>query len=149
MQCKSVTPYLWMNETSEQAAEFYNSVFDDSEILTTSEGPKSVTMRIAGLEFTMFDAGPHFQLNEAFSLMVSVETQEEVDYFWEKLTDGGSESECGWLKDRFGVSWQIVPTALWLAFTGDDPEGRERALKAMFTMKKLVVADLEAAYAGE
>lgn len=152
MQCNSVTPFLWLDDSARQAGEFCAEVFTDAAIVDMMPGPgdepMGVTMRIGDLRLTIFNGGPTHQLTEAFSLMVSVETQEEVDYFWESLSEGGVEDRCGWLKDRFGVSWQIVPTALMRTLSGDDPDGRARATQAMFGMKKLLVAELEAAYAG-
>lgn len=153
MNCKSVTPFLWMNGTARQAAELYVEVFDNAEILSTIPGPgdepTGVTVRVADLTFTTFNGGPGHELSDAFSLMVSVETQEEVDYFWEKLTAGGEESRCGWLKDQFGVSWQVTPTMLMDVLGGPDLEAAGRATQAMLGMQKLVIADLQAAYDGE
>ena len=152
MKCNSVTPFLWLDDTARQAAEFYVQVFDDAEIVETVPGPGSepigVTVRVADLRFTVFNGGPHHKLTEAFSLMISVETQEEVDYFWSALSEGGQEDRCGWVKDRFGVSWQVVPEALMRVLGGDDPEGAARAQQAMLGMRKLDIAGLEAAYAG-
>ncbi len=152
MNCKSVTPFLWMNGTARQASELYTEVFDDAEVVATMPGPgdepMGVTLRVAGLTFTLFNGGPAHELTDACSLMVSVDTQEEVDYFWEKLSEDGEESRCGWLKDRYGVSWQVVPEMLGSVLGGPDPEGAGRAGQAMMGMQKLVIAELQAAYDG-
>lgn len=153
MKFLTVIPFLWLDGTARQAAEFYAEVFEGAQIVDTTPGgpgsePMGVTVRIADLEFTLFNGGPAHSLSEAFSLMVTVETQEEVDHFWSVLCEGGHEDRCGWLKDKFGVSWQIVPTALPRVLGGEDPAGRERAMQAMLGMRKLDVAELEAAYAG-
>lgn len=152
MKCNSITPFLWLNGTAVQAAELYRELFEDAEIIETMPGPgdqpMGVTMRIGELKLTLFNGGPAHELSEAFSLMISVDTQDEVDHFWRGLTDGGSEGPCGWCKDRYGVSWQVVPTALMQLLGGEDREGAARAGQAMQGMKKLVIAELQSAYDG-
>jgi predicted 3-demethylubiquinone-9 3-methyltransferase (glyoxalase superfamily) len=108
-----------------------------------------VEFEIAGQPFTALNGGPHFQFNEAISLQVSCETQAEVDHFWSRLSEGGAEAQCGWLKDRYGVSWQIVPAGLPELMSGSDPEKTQRAAQAMFQMKKLDIEALRRAYAGK
>jgi predicted 3-demethylubiquinone-9 3-methyltransferase (glyoxalase superfamily) len=108
----------------------------------------TVAFELAGQLFTALNGGPYFKFNEAISFEVKCDTQEEIDYFWDKLTDGGEESQCGWLKDRFGVSWQIVPSMLADLFTGAAPEKEGRAMQALLGMKKLDIAKLKRAYAG-
>lgn len=152
MQCNSVTPFIWLNDTAKPAADFYATIFDDAEVVSEMPGPggqpMGVTIKLAGTMITLFNGGPANEINEAFSLSISVETQEQVDHFWSRLSEGGSEGPCGWLKDQFGVSWQVVPTALERVLSGPDQAGAQRAGQAMMGMKKLVIAELEAAYAG-
>ena len=148
-----ITTFLWFEGNIEEATDFYLSVFKGSSIIGTMPGadgkPMGITFEIAGQQFIAFNGGPYFKLNEAVSLFVTCEDQEEVDYYWDRLTaDGGQESRCGWLKDRFGLSWQIVPTALMETTGGADRAGASRATEAMMGMKKLIVADLRRAYAG-
>lgn len=147
-----VTPFLWLAEGASDAADLYTSVFEDSERVSDMRGPDDqpmgVTVRVKNLEFTLFNGGPRYQLDDAFSLMVACEDQAEIDFLWEKLTEGGSESKCGWLKDRFGVSWQIVLKGLSGLLGGPDAAGRERAMQAMLGMVKLDIAELQAAYEG-
>ena len=154
-----VTPFLWFDDQAEQAAELYVSLIPNSKITSVSRygeagpGEKGKAMTVSfdldGLPVTALNGGPTFPFTEAFSFSVACEDQAEVDRYWKALTaDGGQESQCGWLKDRFGLSWQIVPKAL-PRLLGDQDRGRaNRAMKAMLKMKKLVVADLEAAAAG-
>jgi predicted 3-demethylubiquinone-9 3-methyltransferase (glyoxalase superfamily) len=149
---KNIRPFLWFEDKAEEAKDFYLDVFEDSELLDTMPGPEDkpmgVTLRLKNLELTLFNGGPHFKLSEAFSLFVTCENQEEVDYFWDKLLEGGEPSRCGWLKDKYGVSWQIVPEVLSEVLGGSDPAGRERAMQAMLGMIKLDVAELQRAYEG-
>jgi predicted 3-demethylubiquinone-9 3-methyltransferase (glyoxalase superfamily) len=148
----TVTPFLWFDGRVAEAVDFYCSVFDDAEVLATTPAPGGgLTMarvRLAGQPVILFDGGPHFSPTPAFSMFVEVGGQDEVDYFWDALSDGGEPSRCGWLADRFGVSWQIVPEALGRLMGDEDPERAARVTQAMLGMSKLVVADLEAAYAG-
>jgi predicted 3-demethylubiquinone-9 3-methyltransferase (glyoxalase superfamily) len=154
-----ITPCLWFDTEAEEAARFYTSVFEDSRIVEVmhygSAGPReegmvmTVTFELAGQEFVGLNGGPDFTFNEALSLQVNCETQEEVDRFWAALSEGGSEGPCGWLKDRFGLSWQITPTALPRLLTDPDREKANRAMNAMMGMKKLDIAELERAAAGD
>jgi predicted 3-demethylubiquinone-9 3-methyltransferase (glyoxalase superfamily) len=131
---------LWFDGQAKAAAEFYSSVFKDAKI--TSENPMVVTFEINGSKFMGLNGGPHFKFNEAISLVVNCDTQEEIDYHWEKLTaNGGEESMCGWLKDKFGVSWQIVPSMLGKLMS--DPERGQRAMSALMKMKKLDIEKLK------
>ena len=154
-----ITPFLWFDREAEEAARFYTSIFADSKILAVSRygeagpGPKgsvmTVEFQLAGQRFLALNGGPHFKFTEAISLLVDCDTQEEVDGLWERLTSGGGqEGRCGWLKDRFGLSWQIVPSALGQLMQDPDPERPRRAMQAMLQMKKLDIAALKRAHAG-
>ena len=153
-----ITPNLWFDLEAEEAAEFYCSIFPNSKITAVShytEGsprPAGTVMTVSwvldGQEFTGINGGPQFNFSEAISLLINCEDQAEVDYYWEKLTDGGEEIQCGWLKDRYGLSWQVVPAGFEEVFTGDDPGRAERAMQAMLGMKKLDLAALQAAADG-
>jgi len=154
-----ITPFLWFDTEAEEAAEFYCSIFPNSKITNVSHysdaGPQpagsamTVSFVLDGLELTALNGGPHFTHSEAFSLAISCADQDEVDYYWDKLTaDGGEESQCGWLKDRYGLSWQVTPVGMVEIYTSDDPARVERAMQAMFTMKKLDLAALQAAADG-
>ena len=150
----SITPSLWFDNDLEEAAEFYTAVFPNSMIegfnRYTDAGPGtpgevvSGTFVLDGQRFLGINGGPHFQFSEAVSFEVRCADQGEVDYYWDRLLDGGVESQCGWLKDRFGLSWQIVPQRLFDLISDPDP-ARAAAAKAMLGMRKIVVADLEAA----
>jgi predicted 3-demethylubiquinone-9 3-methyltransferase (glyoxalase superfamily) len=155
---QKITPFLWFNQEAEEAANFYVSLFKDSKILSVSRygdagpGPKGSAMvvefQLAGQTFQALNGGPHFKFNEAISLMVHCDSQEEVDTLWSKLTaNGGQESQCGWLKDRFGLSWQIVPSRFEELMKDKDPKRTQRVMQAMMTMKKFDIARLEEAYA--
>jgi len=146
----SVTPFIWFDDDAEQAIQLYTKLFPDAAVLDENRGPDGTlfyaTFRIAGQTVMALNGGPHFVKNEAFSFFVSVETQEEVDFYWDALTaDGGAESQCGWLKDRFGLSWQIVPEALMRLQADPDRARAARVHQAMLGMHKLIVAELEAA----
>ncbi|HZQ79402.1 MAG TPA: VOC family protein [Acidimicrobiia bacterium] len=154
-----ITPFLWFDSQAEEAAEFYCSIFPNSKITGVSHysdaGPlpagtaMTVSLVLDGQELTLLNGGPHFKLTEAFSLSISCADQDEVDRYWEKLTaDGGEESQCGWLKDRYGLSWQVIPAGMEEIIGGDDPERVQRAMQAMFGMKKLDLAALQAAADG-
>ncbi|MEX2140682.1 MAG: VOC family protein [Pirellulales bacterium] len=157
-----IAPCLWFDGQAEPAAAFYTSIFKDSKIVRTShytdEGHEvhgqpagsvmTVAFEIAGQSFTALNGGPYFKFNEAISFQVHCDTQEELDYFWTRLSQGGEEVQCGWLKDRFGISWQIVPTILSDLFTDANPEKSGRAMQAMLRMKKLDIAELKRAHAG-
>ncbi|MAT98230.1 MAG: hypothetical protein CL608_13880 [Anaerolineaceae bacterium] len=150
---KKITPFLWFDNQAEEAMNFYVSIFKDSEVLSVTPGPngiaQSVTFRLEDQEFMALNAGPHFKFSEAISFFVDCKTQAEVDELWEKLTaDGGEESQCGWLKDKFGLSWQIIPSALGEMLGDEDSEKAGRVLQAMLKMQKIVIADLEKAYHG-
>ena len=154
----AITPNLWFDTDAEPAAEFYCSVFPNSKITNVTHYPESVTDRagsvltvdfeLDGQRYTALNGGPQFTFDEAISLLVECDDQAEVDFYWEKLTDGGEESMCGWLKDRFGLSWQVVPKGMEALFADDDPARADRAMQAMFAMRKLDIAALEAAAAG-
>ena len=156
---QKIVPCLWFDDRIEEAAKFYTSVFPDAKITHTSRygdaGPlpkgKVLTMmfELAGQEFMGLNGGPQFKFSEAISFFVRCETQKEVDHYWTKLTaDGGAESMCGWLKDKFGLSWQIVPNALPRYLTDKDAKKAERVMQAMLQMKKIDIAALDRAYAG-
>jgi predicted 3-demethylubiquinone-9 3-methyltransferase (glyoxalase superfamily) len=156
---QKITPFLWFDTQAEEAANFYTSIFKDSKILTVSRygdagpGPKgsamTVSFQLEGQQFLALNGGPHFKFTEAISLLVNCESQQEVDELWSKLTSGGgSESQCGWLKDKFGLSWQIVPTALGRMMSDADPQKAKRTVEAMLQMKKLDIAALERAHRG-
>jgi predicted 3-demethylubiquinone-9 3-methyltransferase (glyoxalase superfamily) len=150
-----ITPNLWFDTESKEAAEFYVSVFPNSEIRSvsyyTEAGPRTagtvltVDFVLDGQEFTAIDGGPQFTFDEAISLLINCKDQEEVDYYWAKLSEGGEEGQCGWLKDRYGVSWQVVPAGMAEVMSDPDKGRARRAMQAMFTMKKLDVAALQAA----
>jgi len=149
-----IQPFLWFDSQAEEAAEFYVSLFPNSKILSTHRsGPEgavlTVTFELDGQMVTCLNGGPMFPQTEAFSFSIDCADQAEVDRYWAALTaDGGTESQCGWCKDRFGLSWQVVPKQLFETIGGPDAAGRERATAAMMQMVKLDVAKLQAAYAG-
>jgi predicted 3-demethylubiquinone-9 3-methyltransferase (glyoxalase superfamily) len=157
---QKITPFLWFDDQAEEAANFYVSIFHNSEILDVARyGPgmpkpegsvMTVSFVIEGQPFSALNGGPEFGFTEAISFMVDCATQEEVDYYWGKLSEGGDEKAqmCGWLKDKYGVSWQIVPRALTEYVGGPDPAGSQRATQAMLGMKKLDIAALKRAYDG-
>ena len=156
---QKLTPCLWFDTEAEAAAKYYTSIFPNSRILDISHfgeaGPRpagmvlTVSFELDGHEFTALNGGPEFKFNEAISFQIRCETQDEVDQYWAKLTEGGEEGPCGWLKDRYGVSWQVIPKRLEELLTDPDPERSQRAMRAMMQMKKLDVAALEvAAMAG-
>ena len=144
MKIQKVTPFLWFNSGAEDAAKYYTSVFTNSKIITTN--PMVTTFEIEGLQINILNGGPTFKLNESFSLLISCENQKEIDYYWSKLTEGGSEGQCGWLKDKFGLSWQIVPTALGEMLGDKDPAKAGRTMQAMLQMKKIDINVLKQAY---
>jgi predicted 3-demethylubiquinone-9 3-methyltransferase (glyoxalase superfamily) len=133
-----IYPCLWFDGQAKAAAEFYCSVFKNSKI--TSENPIVVTFELNGEKFMGLNGGPHFKFNEAISFVVDCDTQEEIDHYWNKLTEGGQESQCGWLKDKYGVSWQIVPTILGKLMA--DPERAPRVVAAFMQMKKFDIENL-------
>ncbi|MDT0345160.1 VOC family protein [Streptomyces litchfieldiae] len=156
---QKITTFLWFDDQAEEAVELYTSVFDNSRVLDIQRygeaGPgtpgtvMTITFELAGQRFIALNGGPHFRFTEAISLYVDCVTQEEVDDLWTRLTAGGGEgSECGWLKDRFGLSWQIIPRTLTDLMSDPDPEKSQRVVRAMLGMKKLDIQALKDAYAG-
>jgi predicted 3-demethylubiquinone-9 3-methyltransferase (glyoxalase superfamily) len=153
---QKITPFLWFDNQAEEAANLYTSIFKDSKIVNIKRygeagpGPKGtvmvVTFRLDGQEFLALNGGPEFKFNEAISFYVNCETQEEVDELWEKLSEGGEKGPCGWLKDKYGVSWQIIPTALTDMLSDPNPEKSERVMKAMLQMGKIDIEGLKRAY---
>ena len=151
---KKITPFLWFDTQAEDAMNFYVSIFKNSKVGGVSRGPDgkafTVSFELDGQEFMGLNAGPEFRFNEAVSMYVNCEDQAEVDYFWNKLTaNGGEESMCGWLKDKYGLSWQIVPKQLGELMGDNDPEKANRVMQAMLKMNKIIVADLRKAYDGQ
>jgi predicted 3-demethylubiquinone-9 3-methyltransferase (glyoxalase superfamily) len=152
---QKITPFLWFDNNAEEAINFYTSVFKTSKIKETGRfgegGPGkdgkffTGTFNLNGQEFMAINAGPRFKFTEAISFFVSCETQEEVDYFWEKLSEGGQKSQCGWLKDKFGLSWQIVPTILGELMHGSDTVKSKKVVDAMLKMAKLDIEKLKQA----
>lgn len=150
-----ITPCLWFDNQGEDAAKFYTSVFPNSRITEVTHygeagpGPAGSVMTVSfvldGQEFLALNGGPHFTFSEAISFQIDCQSQEEVDHYWSRLTEGGHEDQCGWLKDKFGLSWQVVPVVLPQLLGQSDPEKAQRVLKVMFGMKKLDIAALEAA----
>ena len=144
---KKITPFLWFDTQAEEAMNFYCSIFKNSKILSVS--PSSVNFELEGQEYIGFNAGPEFKFNESISFFVNCKDQAEVDYYWNALTaDGGEESMCGWLKDKYGLSWQIVPRQLGELMGDLDPEKSNRVRDAMFKMQKIIVADLQKEHGG-
>ncbi len=151
---KKITPFLWFDTQAEEAMNFYVSLFKNSKVKDISRGPDGrafiVSFELDGQEFMGLNAGPQFKFNEAVSMYVDCEDQAEVDHFWNALTaDGGEESQCGWLKDKYGLSWQIVPKQLTELMGDPDPEKSQRVMDAMLKMQKIIVADLQKAYGGK
>ena len=157
---QKITPFLWYDDKAEEAANFYVSIFKNSKVLSLTRygeagpGPKGSVLTAAfeleGQKFVALNGGPHFKFTEAVSFVVNCATQEEVDYFWEKLLDGGGkESQCGWLKDKYGLSWQIVPTVLPELLQDKDPEKANRVMQAMMKMIKIDIETLKRAAGGE
>ncbi len=146
-----ITPFLWFDNQAEEAMNYYVSIFKNSKILSVSRANgrvMSVTFELEGQEFMGLNAGPQFRFTEAISFFVNCETQEEVDELWEKLSQGGEKGRCGWLKDRFGLSWQIIPTALGKLLNDPDPEKSQAVVQTMLKMNKIVIEDLKKAYGG-
>jgi predicted 3-demethylubiquinone-9 3-methyltransferase (glyoxalase superfamily) len=157
---QKITPFLWFDDKAEEAAKFYTSIFKNSKIGNITRydeeaaGPTgrpagsvmTVDFQLAGKEFVALNGGPMFKFTEAISFVVNCENQEEVDYFWSKLSAGGEESRCGWLKDKFGLSWQVVPTVLTEMLTDKDTAKAKRVMHAMLQMDKIDIAVLEKAY---
>lgn len=155
---QKIVPNLWFDTEAEEAASFYVSVFKNSRVVGVTHyseaGPRpvgtvmAVEFELDGERFVGINGGPEFPFSEAVSFQIDCADQAEIDYVWERLTEGGEEVQCGWLKDRFGVSWQVVPAYMKDFFSDDDPERAKRVSEAMFAMKKLDVAALQAAAAG-
>jgi predicted 3-demethylubiquinone-9 3-methyltransferase (glyoxalase superfamily) len=146
---QKITPFLWYNDKAEEAAKFYCSVFKNSKIIKENRNGKKVwgvTFRINGQELIAFNGGPKFKFTHAISLFVHCKTQKEVDYYWEKLSKGGKKIQCGWLKDKYGLSWQIIPDALGEFLGGKNPAGADRAFQAMMKMDKIDIKALKKAY---
>ena len=161
---QKITPFLWFDHQAEEAAKFYTSVFKNSKVgkilrydeatAKAAGGPVgsvlTIEFEIEGQKFTALNGGPQFKFNESVSFVVYCQTQDEVDYFWQKLTaDGGQESECGWLRDKFGLSWQVTPTVLIEMLQDKDSKKSGRVMNAMMQMQKIDISKLKAAYAGE
>jgi len=160
---QKITPCLWFDAQAEEAANFYVSIFKNSRIRTISRYGKegfeihgrkagsvmTVEFDIEGQTFVALNGGPHFKFNEAVSFQVHCKTQEDVDYFWGKLTEGGEEGPCGWLKDKYGLSWQVVPTELLEMLMNPDTEKSQRVTKVFLQMKKFDIEKLRQAYAGQ
>ena len=150
---KKITPFLWFDSQAEEAMNFYVSLFKNSRVLSVNRAPDGTTMMVSfdldGQEFMGLNAGPRFKFTEAISFYVDCKTQEEVDELWTKLSsDGGEESRCGWVKDKFGLWWQIVPTVLGELMGDPDPEKAKRVMEAMLQMDKIEVQALQRAYQG-
>jgi predicted 3-demethylubiquinone-9 3-methyltransferase (glyoxalase superfamily) len=155
---QKIVPNLWFDTEAEEAADFYLSVFDNSRIVNitryTEAGPRpagmvmTVEFELNGQQFVGINGGPQFKFDEAVSFQITCETQEEVDYYWERLSDGGEEGPCGWLKDRYGLSWQVTPTGMEELFADPDPERAKRAIEAMLQMRKLDIDALRRAADG-
>ena len=153
-----IVPNLWFDSEAEEAAAFYTSVFKDSRIVNvthyTEAGPRpagmvmTVEFELEGQRFVGINGGPQFSFDEAVSFQIACETQDEIDYFWEQLSEGGEEGPCGWLKDRYGLSWQVVPTGMEELFSDPNPERARRAMEAMLKMSKLDIAALRSAANG-
>ncbi len=153
-----ITPFLWFDTQAEEAARFYTSIFKNSRIVTASRysevgpGPAGSAMVVAfeldGQPFLALNGGPLFKPNESVSFLVNCETQSEIDHFWSRLSEGGEPSQCGWLKDKYGFSWQVVPPSLGAMLTDPDAGKSKRVMAAMLQMKKIDIAALERAYAG-
>ncbi len=147
---QKIIPFLWFDNNAEEAVNFYTSIFKDSKVLSQTPGPDGkilmATFQLEGQTFYALNGGPRFKFTEAISLFVNCETQEEVDDLWEKLSAGGEQSMCGWLKDRYGLSWQIIPTVLGELMGDKDPVKAGRVMQAMLQMNKIDIQALRQAY---
>ena len=156
---QKITPFLWFDDNAGEAIDFYTSVFKNSKVINVRKynnvaaGPKSDvmtgTIELEGQQFMLLNGGPMFKFTPAISLFINCETQEEVDYYWDKLSEGGRTDRCGWLQDKFGLSWQVVPSILGSLLGGKDAASAKRAMTAMLQMTKLDTAALQAAYDGK
>lgn len=154
----TITPNLWFDMQAEQAAAFYISVFPNSRVVSVARYPEGgpgpagevmvVEFELDGQRVVAINGGPQFPFTEAVSLEITCETQDEIDYYWERLTDGGEEGQCGWLKDRYGLSWQVTPTGMDEVFSDADPSRAARAMQAMLSMRKLDMVELQRAADG-
>jgi len=147
---QKITPFLWFDNNAEEAMNFYTSIFKDSRIKSIQrlgDNILTASFELNGQEFMVLNGGPRFKFTEAISLFVNCEDQQEVDDYWDKLVNGGEPQQCGWLKDRFGLSWQIIPRALGELMGDKDPEKSKRVMDAMLQMKKIDIATLRAAHA--
>ncbi len=155
---QKITPNLWFDTEAQEAADFYISVFKNSRVVNVTHYPEAaprpagtvmtVEFDLDGQRFVAINGGPQFTFDEAVSFEISCETQDEVDYYWERLSEGGSEGPCGWVKDRYGLSWQVVPTGMEELFADPDPQRAQRAMQAMLGMGKLDIAALRSAADG-
>jgi predicted 3-demethylubiquinone-9 3-methyltransferase (glyoxalase superfamily) len=156
---QKITPFLWFDNNAEEAANYYVSVFKNARILNVARygdagpGPKNTVMTVDfelfGQEFIALNAGPRFKFNEAVSFVINCETQEEVDHYWSRLADGGEESRCGWVRDKFGLWWQVVPTVLGKLMSDPNPEKAQQVMAAMLQMGKIDIEPLQRAYEGK
>ncbi|MDE3087792.1 MAG: VOC family protein [Chloroflexota bacterium] len=156
---QKITPFLWFDDNAEEAVNFYTSIFKNSKVISMNRLPggtpgpagkvTTATFQLEGQELMALNGGPEFKFNESISLYVNCETQAEVDYFWDKLSAGGEPGQCGWLKDKFGVSWQIIPTALGQMLGDKNPKKAQNVMQAMLKMKKIDIATLRRAYDQE
>jgi predicted 3-demethylubiquinone-9 3-methyltransferase (glyoxalase superfamily) len=156
---QKITPFLWFDNQAEEAANFYVSIFKNSKVVSATRygkagpGPKGTVMTVEfeleGQRFVGLNGGPQFKFTEAVSFVVNCTTQEEVDHFWQKLSEGGQEVQCGWLKDKYGLSWQVVPTTLVELLKDKDPVKSQRVMTAMLQMKKIDIAALKRAAEGQ
>lgn len=155
---QKITPFLWFDNNAEEAADFYLSIFENSRIVDVTRygeagpGPigsvMTITFELNGQQFVGLNGGPHFKFTEAVSFSIDCQTQQEVDEYWEKLSAGGQKNQCGWLKDKFGLSWQVNPAVLGKMLSDPDPAKAKRVMEAMLTMTKIEIKDLERAYNG-
>lgn len=156
---QKITPFLWFDKEAEEAAKFYTSIFKDSKINTIERYPEgspapagsvmTVSFKLQGQEFIALNAGPLFKFTEAISFVINCEDQEEIDHYWNNLLKGGTPQACGWLKDKYGLSWQVTPTILGKLFASKDSEKSKRVMEAMMKMVKIDIKTLEEAYEGE
>jgi|SRR3954452_19066382 len=156
---QKITPFLWFDNQAEEAARFYTSIFKKSKIGKITRygdpgpGPKgsvmTITFNLEGIEFVALNGGTHYKITPAISFVIDCKTQKEIDYYWKKLTEGGEEIQCGWLTDKFGVSWQVVPSGLGDLLTDKNPQKAKRAMEAMLQMQKLDIKQLKEAAAGK
>jgi predicted 3-demethylubiquinone-9 3-methyltransferase (glyoxalase superfamily) len=150
---QKITPFLWFNDNAEEAINFYCSIFKNSKLISTMPGPNGkimgATFNLEGQEFQSLNGGPMYKFTEAISMFVRCETQEEIDEKWEKLSEGGEKSRCGWLKDKYGLSWQIVPPILGELLSDKNTAKANKVMQAMMKMDKIIIADLKKAYDQE